>query len=149
MSAGHEYTESFQDKFTFGERILSSTPGVIGLRKIAINIFRALLKNKEYRRAAVEIADEIGSSRMHGINERDIPLGAQIAIDRHTVLTEISALHLNQLSCIELSAIEDLLLKWWLMNKPGTEHAVNILRRLEILRNIGLLGDTFSRLGCR
>ena len=131
LSAGHEYTESFQDKFTFGERILNSTPGVIGLRKIAINIFQALLKNKEYRRAAVEIADEIGSSRMHGINERDIPLGAQIAIDRHTVLTEISALHLNQLSCVELSAIEDLLLKWWLMNKPGTEHAVNILRRLE------------------
>jgi hypothetical protein len=131
LSAGHEYTESFQDKFTIGERILNHTPGVIALRQIAIDIFRALLRNKEYRRLALDIADDIGSSPMHRVDEQNVPLGDQIKIDRQTVLAEISAVDLNHLSCVELSAIEDLLLKWWLMNKPGTEHAVDVLGRLE------------------
>ena len=131
LSAGHEYTESFQDKFTFGERILNNTPGVIGLRNIAIKIFQALLKKKGYCRVALNIADDIGSSRMHRINERDVPLAARIALDRQTVLMEISALDFNQLSSIELSETEDLLLKWWLMDKPGTEDAVTILRQLK------------------
>ena len=147
LAAAHEYTESFQDTFTFGERILNCTPGVVGLRKIALNIFQALLKNKEYRRVALEIADDIGSSRMNGTNERDIPLGAQIATDRRAVLTEISALDLNQLSCVERSAIEDLLLKWWLMNKPGTEAALRSYADSTDLRDIGLSGDIFLQNG--
>ena len=44
LSAGHEYTESFQDKFTFGERILNRTPGVIALRQIAIDNFSSSSK---------------------------------------------------------------------------------------------------------
>ena len=72
---------------------------------------------------AIDIADHIGSSRMHGINEQEIPLAVRIAVDPQRVLTEISTLDLSQLTSIELSEIEDLLLKWWLTGKAGTDDA--------------------------
>jgi hypothetical protein len=127
LAGAHEHTESFRDTMTFGERVVKNIPGVHGLRDTALTVVKALLNNKKYCDFGVDIADDIGSTRMHRISETEIPLADRIAADRRTVLTELEALNLDALSPVTVSKIEDLLLKWWLMNKRGTQEATKIL----------------------
>jgi len=46
-------------------------------------------------------------------------------------MKELARLDFDTLSPTNVSVIEDLLLKWWLMDKPGAETATNILMRIQ------------------
>lgn len=130
LAGSHKFTKSRIKGITFGHRMLKDTKDVRGIRDKALMILKAMLTSHDLDTtlSGIQVAEEIGEGGM-GISEKEMPLKEKIASERKEILDCIAELVSPDTNIRLLNAIEDLLLKWWAQQKPGTEESNEILRK--------------------
>ena len=120
LAGGYEYSESSRRGVTVGEKVLRDIPEVHNLRDVGFEILKALLHNRDNARTALDVAEEIGTRRMHS-GDSEVPLSERFGRDREAFVKEVESLDLNSADLVFLSDLEDLMMKWWLMESGGAE----------------------------
>jgi hypothetical protein len=133
LAGSHEYHEFDENKVTFGHKALRCTPEVERMRDQGLAILKALIERYDsptFGLCGLEIAEKIGEIRLGGLQETELPLGARIARERAECLEMLDELRLHCTDLRVLAKLEDLLFKWWAKGKPGTEKALEMLKRI-------------------
>lgn len=130
LAATHEYSRSFGLKIEFGERALLNIPAVVQLREKAMGILKKMFESqaREFKLAALEVAENLGRSKRSLTLDKDIPLTIKFPEERKAITQSIKDLIKPDVDMDLLSSIEDLLVKWWAQQVPGTEGVNEILR---------------------
>ena len=130
LAASHEYSRSFLDKMEFGERHLQSNPKIIEMREKAISIVKEMLflDDINFQTAAIDVSEQIGRTRMGSVSPKEMPLADRFIEERKSIISEISKLISLETDFRLLSDIEDMLLRWWARETPGSKNAIPLLR---------------------
>jgi|GEM_PF-6221339 len=108
---------------------LKASPELIFTRRKAIEIIKMMInqENLNLRLSAIEIINNIG--RTYISSENELPLAVEISNERNELIHELS----NHISVDEyfrvLCEIEKLFLKWWALEKDGTEEVSELLKK--------------------
>lgn len=134
LSASHEYTDSYEDTFTIGHRVIRAVPAVIEYREFVLERLLKLLHhpNTEHRIAIIEALEEHGRNWSPVV--REIPLREQINKERTGILEELGQLLDQETDIAVLSAIETRLLNWWAMELAGEDYIARLLENLDSKR---------------
>ena len=129
LAGSHEYTKSTITGMIIGEKILETTKEAIDLRNKALSILIAMIGHDSVnvRIAGVRVAEEIGHTRMGRIGEEDLPLSGQIEKEREEIIEEIAKKISPEADYHLLNEIENLFMKWWAQNLPGSNKAAGYL----------------------
>jgi hypothetical protein len=130
LAGSHDYTKSTIGGMTFGTKMLKNVPRICKIRNKALQILIAMIDHPslEVELAAIGVAGNIGKGNLGDMPIEKIPLSGKIAEEREIVLEKIGNHISPEVDFQLLDAIENLLLDWWAMEKPGTEKAENYLR---------------------
>jgi len=122
-------SHSYSSGLTFGEKILKNTSEIREMREKALEISLEMLRKAslDTKLAAIAIAEEIG--RTTSVPEGELPLSGRIADERERIVDRIAEAISPEEDFRLLGSIETLFLKWWAMRLPGTNRAVDQLRK--------------------
>ncbi|MBU7048250.1 MAG: hypothetical protein HXS54_17595 [Theionarchaea archaeon] len=129
LAASHDYTKPTIRGLTFGVKTPGDTPEICNVRNRALQILKMMIihPSLEVKLAAVNIMNGIGRGNLGDMSEGEIPLSQRIATERKEVLEEVGQLISPEAEFRLLSAVEDLLLNWWIWKRPGTDAAKDYL----------------------
>ena len=117
LAGSHEYTESYQDTLTFGQRVVRPIAPVLEYRNFTLERLLKLLHHPQTgtRKRVVETLQQHGS--IHPSISRQVPLEERIAEERRLILASLANLLKTESDITVLSSIESLLINWWAMER--------------------------------
>lgn len=131
LAGTHSFTKSTIGGIVFGENMVRPTKEVIEIRDKALDILKSMVRSEslEVRLAGIKAAEKIGESG-GGIGPRStLPLADRIAKEREEIIDEIGKIISKDADFLLLSEIEDLFIRWWAMEMPGTDKVEDYLQK--------------------
>lgn len=130
LAISHQYTRPTIGGMTFGAKVMKNTFEVQRMRDRAMQILKEMIRHQslEVRLTAIEIAGNIGKGNLGNTPAENIPLLSKTNAEREEIIEDVGELISPQTDFKLLSAIEDLFLNWWAMDKPGTKRVEEYLR---------------------
>lgn len=129
LAGTHEYTDSYEDQFTFGQRAIPAVQPVLEYRKFTLDRLVDLLRHPrpESRSLVVNAIRKHGAA--HPSIGGDIPLRDEIAKERASLMSALRNLLADEKEIIVLSSVENLLIHWWAteLEEPLTSELLELL----------------------
>jgi hypothetical protein len=129
LAGTHSFTKSTIGGIVFGEKVVRPTKEIVEVRDKALDVLKRMLRSEllEVKLAGIKAAEEIGTSR-GGVGPRGtLPLSGRIAKEREEIIDEIGKLISKDADFLLLGEIEDLFVRWWAMEMPGTNKVEDYL----------------------
>ena len=123
MAGTHEYSESDEQKIHIGEKSLFLTDTVRDLRERGLQLIEMLIQSEElkFNLAAVTISKNLGKTHFNQTAEKDLPINRLISSEREKLLELIGEKITHYTDIHLISNIENLFIKWWALEKLGTD----------------------------
>jgi hypothetical protein len=130
LKGSHEVTKAIINGIQFGQRYIYATPEIIKVREKSIEIINYILNDKftyECVQAIEKICDSLGEVRWGSDGGEELPLYKEITRERSIMVDILGAklLSSNDIACNIV--LERVLIKWWALQKVGSEKASEYL----------------------
>jgi hypothetical protein len=129
LAGTHEFSESGIITWTYGSRAVRDTAAIRGIRDQAIEVLDHMLDHSslDVKLEALDVADAVGCIHAARQKEEDLPLAVRIREERAKLTTKIGSMLGQNVEFRLLNKIEQLFLKWWAQQTPGTDEVEGYL----------------------
>lgn len=130
LAGTHHFERSLLRKFEFGEKVLPKHPKIMEMRNKALGILKQMIRHNllDVKLGALEVAEDIGTRIMGSVAGEDVPLFEKFREERKEIVQEIGKLIGPTTDFKLLNRIENLFVRWWAQETPGTEDVAKLLR---------------------
>jgi hypothetical protein len=122
LAGSHGFTKATIGGIVIGQRVLQKTREICQIRDKAVHIVKMMLTSSslQIKLGGLKVAQEIGVTRMGIVSGSNLPLSGKIAKEREEVADVMGKLISPDADFRLLNAIENLFLRWWAQDMPGT-----------------------------